>query len=92
MQAILERYSTDGVQPGNDSEVKKKKNPLIEHLASLVAFLFCFSFFFWHLSRILQMVLKTMYYVQSVLMETETTDLVNFWCGSASLWDGKLLG
>jgi hypothetical protein len=87
MQAILERYSksSDGVQPGNDSEVKKKK-PLMEHLASLVAF----SFFFLHLSRILQMVLKTMYYVQSV--EPETTDLVNFWCGSASLWDGKLLG
>jgi hypothetical protein len=45
-----------------------------------------------HLSRILQMASKTMYYVQSVLMEPETTDLVNFWCGSASLWDGKLLG
>jgi hypothetical protein len=90
MQAILERYSksSDGVQPGNDSEVEKKKKPLMEHLASLVAF----SFFFLHLSRILQMVLKTMYYVQSVLMEPETTDLVNFWCGSASLWDGKLLG
>jgi hypothetical protein len=43
MQAILERYSksSDGLQPGNDSEVKKKKNPLMEHLASLVAFL-CF--------------------------------------------------
>lgn len=90
MQAILERYSksSDGVQPGNESEVKKKK-PLMERLASSVAFSF---FFFWHLSRILQMASKTMCYVQSVLMEAETTDLVNFWCGSASLWDGKLLG
>lgn len=45
MQAILERYSksSDGVQPGNESEVKKKK-PLMERLASSVAFSF-FLFF-----------------------------------------------
>ncbi len=90
MQAILERYSksSDGVQPGNDSELKKKKKT--SH--GIFSFISCFFVFFLHLSRILQMVLKTMYYVQSVLMEPETTDLVNFWCGSASLWDGKLLG
>jgi hypothetical protein len=47
MQAILERYSksSDGVQPGNDSEVKKKKKTLMEHLVSLVAFsFFCCTF------------------------------------------------
>ncbi len=91
MQAILERYSksSDGLQPGNESEVKKKKT---SH--GTFSFISCFFvfFFFLHLSRILQMASKTMYYVQSVLMEPETTDLVNFWCGSASLWDGKLLG
>jgi hypothetical protein len=45
MQAILERYSksSDGLQPGNESEVKKKK-PLMERLASLVAFSFFFFF------------------------------------------------